>query len=92
MKDKKAEIGNMTAYFSIFIGIVVVAFVFFILTDNLKDTLDTDGIGYNATVNLETGMANATEQMPQAGTLIGIGVILGVIALAVYGARKYGLF
>ena len=84
--------GNLQTYFAIFLGIVIVAYVFFILSDSLRDTLDTDSTGYNATDNIETGMLNATEQLPQAGTLIGIGVILGVIGLAVYGARRYGLF
>jgi len=90
--DKKGQAGNLKTYFAIFLSVVVVAYVFFILSDSLKDTLTDGSIGYNATENIETGMSNATEQLPQAGTLIGIGVILGVIGLAVYGARKYGLF
>lgn len=92
MKDKKGQVGNLSAYFGIFIGIVVVAFVFFILSDSLQGTLTEDSTAYNATGNIVEGMSNATEQLPQAGTLIGIGVILGVIGLAVMGARKYGLF
>src|SRR6056297_824507 len=119
---KKAMAGNLQTYFAIFLGIVIVAYVFFILSDSLRDTIATsdcedsngyyntdsntcqnsssnttaisfpESSGYNETGNIETGMFNATEQLPQAGTLIGIGVILGVIGLAVYGARRYGLF
>jgi len=163
MKNKKGMMGNLTAYFAIFIGIVVVAYVFFVLTSSLKTSLVSDytttitdangtslvydsesllisgtvtngsgnetvasseytlsltantilfteaksnqtgsikvsgelsstGNGYISVGNLETGMSNATAQIPQAGTLIGIGVILGVIGMAIYGARKYGLF
>ena len=91
-RSKKGMDGNMASYFQIFLGIVIVAFVFFILSDALKDTQDVNSTGYNATSNLETGMLNATEQAPQAGKLIGIGLILGVIGLAVFGARRYGLF
>jgi len=120
--NKKGEVENLKMYFAIFLSIVVVGYVFFILSDSLKDTLATtdceDSGGYwnadsntcqnsssnttaisytkstglNSTENIETGMLNATKQLPQAGTLIGIGVILGVIGLAVYGARRYGLF
>jgi len=92
MKNKKGMMGNLTAYFGVFIGIVVVAYVFFILSSSLSSTLPENSTGWNATQNLETGMSNATAQIPQAGTLIGIGVILGVIGMAIYGARKYGLF
>jgi len=90
--SKKGMDGNMAGYFQIFLGIVIVAFVFFVLAGALKDTQTVDSLGYNATTNLEEGMLNATEQAPQAGKLIGIGLILGVIGMAVYGARRYGLF
>jgi len=91
-KGKKGQAGNLTTYFAIFLGVVVVAYVFFILSDSLQGTLTVDSVAYNATQNIVDGMANATEQLPQAGTLIGVGVIIGVIGLAIYGARKYGLF
>ena len=122
-QNKKGQVGRMQNYFSIFIGIVVIGFVFFILSDSLQDSQGTsDGcdydltydtatntclnssdadnntysvsasLGYNASSNLILGMFNATDQMPTAGTLIGIGVILSVIALGIYGAKQYGLF
>lgn len=89
---KKGQAGNLASYFAIFLGIVVVAYVFFILSDSLQGTLTANSTAYNATDNIIDGMYNATEQLPQAGTLIGVGVIIGVIALAIWGARKYGLF
>lgn len=92
LRNKKGMAGNLQTYFAIFLGVVIVAYVFFILSDSLKSTLDENSTAYNATTNIETGMLNATEELDTAGTLIGIGVILGVIGLAVWGAKKYGLF
>ena len=160
--NKKADAGNMEAYLYAFVGIVVAAFVFFIISDAIQTdqvtafttvnsanitgattlatsgdlidvtvqnntksstvnettpagsyTLDKNartitftednaeksgnvtvsgtyvsGKTYNATGNMITAMYNGTAQLPTAGTLIGIGVILAVVGAAIYGYRR----
>lgn len=92
MKSKKGMI-TLGGLPSIAIGLVVVAAVFvggFLALDALDNDLTANSFAANATEKVTEGMFNVTAFLPTTGTMIGIGLLLGVILVgfAIYGRNK----
>jgi len=94
---KKGNIG-LGSLPTIAITLVVVAAVFvagFLAIDGLSESTVADSYAANSTAAIEEGMYNITNFLPTVGTLIGVGLLLGVILLAFMGfqaGRQRGMF
>ena len=96
-KQKLSKRGNISlgALPGIAITLVIVAAVFlggFLAVDALSDSVETNSSAANATEDVETTMSNVTGFLPIVGTLIGVGLLLGVIGLAFAFGRDRGFF
>jgi len=93
-RNKKGEI-TLGSLPSIAIGLVIVAAVFvggFLALDALSSDLAPNSFAANATTAVTEGMYNVTSFLPTTGTMIGIGLFLGVILLAFAVGRDKGYF
>jgi len=94
---KKGNIG-LGSLPTIAITLVVVAAVFvagFLAIDGLSESSEPGTYAANSTAAIEEGMYNITNFLPTVGTLIGVGLLLGVILLAFMGfqaGRQRGMF
>lgn len=76
---------------TIAITLVVVAAVFvagFLALDGLSESTTAGSYAANSTAAIEEGMYNVTNFLPTVGTLIGVGLLLGVILLAFMGFQQ----
>ncbi len=95
--SKRGNIG-LGSLPTIAITLVVVAAVFvagFLAIDGLSESTVANSYAANSTAAIEEGMYNITNFLPTVGTLIGVGLLLGVILLAFMGfqaGRSRGWF
>lgn len=94
MASKRGQIGlgNLPTYA---IALVVVAAVFiggFLALQSLGTGLTANSYAANATSAIEQSMYNITSLLPTTGTMIGIGLFLGVIFIAFAYGRNRGMF
>jgi hypothetical protein len=88
--NKRGNIG-LGSLPTIAITLVVVAAVFlagFLAIDGLKESTTAGSYAANSTAAIEEGMYNVTNFLPTVGTLIGVGLLLGVILLAFMGFQQ----
>ena len=70
--------------------IAVVGVSTFLALDGLDDNLTANSEGANATAAITTGVGNIFDLAPTWGTLIGVGVLLGIVAgFLIVGALGY---
>jgi hypothetical protein len=84
------SLGETPAVIMALFIIAVVGVATFLALDGLKANLDAGSAGANATEKIETGVSNVFQLAPTWGTLIGVGVLLGIVAgFLVLGAIGY---
>lgn len=60
--------------------IAVIGVATFLALDGLDDNLTANSEGANATRSITTGVGNVFDLAPTWGTLVGVGVLIGIVA------------
>lgn len=54
----------------------------FLALDGLDNNLTANSEGFNATANITVGMGNIFDFAPTWGTLVGVGILIGIVLLS----------
>lgn len=90
-KQKKGNLGSVPAVLMSLLLVAVIGVATFLALDGLDDNLTAGSEAANATAKITTGVSNVFDLAPTWGTLIGVGVLLGIVGgFMVLGALGYG--
>ena len=81
---------DLPNYIMVAVVIAIIGGAGLLALDAFQDSLTTGTAAYNATDKMVTFISNIFEQLPTAGTMIGIAVLLVVVlgAFYVWGTRR----
>lgn len=92
LQSKKRGAQEIAGYFTVFLSVAIIGLIFWLTLDALvggdDPILEVNSTGYNATMNVQEGMENATDFLPKIGKIVGVAALVGVLFLLWYYAKK----